>query len=133
MTFCCPSGREKVYEIILGKIIESPIIGWGIYGDRYFLNLIVQGGSAYSHNVLLELCVSFGMFGLSFFSWIVYRSVRIFRENSHLSNRILVMIGIGGSMSLLFSLSFWNQPMFWVLLAILINGKIEMKAERKNE
>lgn len=117
------SGREAVYPLVLERIAKSPIIGWGIYGDRFFLNMVVQGGSAYSHNVILELCISFGIFGFLFFAWIVSKSIAFFQDHSDMADRILLIICIGSCLSLMLSLTFWQQPMFWVLLAVLIGNK----------
>lgn len=115
------SGRALIYGTILSKIRESPIIGWGIFSDRYFLNTIAQGGSAYSHNIILEMAVSFGIPGIAFFVLIVVKIINWFRSNNEISTRVLMLIAMGSCLPLFLSLSFWSHSMFWVLLAILFN------------
>lgn len=115
------SNRALIYTTILTKIRESPFIGWGIFSDRYFLNWIIRGGSAYSHNIVLELAISFGIPGLVFFIWIVIKIINWFRYNNDISMRVLLLIAIGSCLPLFLSLSFWSHSMFWVLIAILFN------------
>ena len=52
------SGRKDIYNVIINKIYESPLIGSGLYADRTIL-----GGTsgAYSHNLFLEVYLNFGI------------------------------------------------------------------------
>lgn len=50
------SHRDEIYDLCKAKIIESPILGVGLYGDRLFLD-----GST-SHNFILEVLLDFGVF-----------------------------------------------------------------------
>ena len=127
------SGRYLIYALIFEKIMQSPLYGWGIYGDRYFLNYIVQGGSAYSHNVFLEMLMTFGVFGAIFLLWMGYSWCRYFMETETMKERAVMLITVGGCLPLLLSLTFWDQPLFWVLMAILLNCTIErIKIGSKN-
>ena len=44
------SGRDDIQEIVKEKILERPILGWGVGADREFV-----GG--YSHNIFLEIFI----------------------------------------------------------------------------
>ena len=49
------SGRLDMYQTVWEKIIEAPLLGYGIYADRVFLD------GTYSHNIFLEFCVNYGL------------------------------------------------------------------------
>ncbi len=48
------SGRSVLYDKVVVKILESPLLGYGVFSDRVF-----EGG-VYCHNLFLELLVDFG-------------------------------------------------------------------------
>ncbi len=48
------SGRDLIYEILIQKIKEKPILGYGIYGEWQFVNYS-------AHNIYLEALVNFGV------------------------------------------------------------------------
>ena len=48
------SGRDKIYELLLQKISEKPLFGYGIFGEKHF-NIL------YSHNIALEIIVYYGI------------------------------------------------------------------------
>lgn len=50
------SGRGDIYDMVLSKISENPILGYGVFADRVFVNGI------YCHNLFLELFIDFGCF-----------------------------------------------------------------------
>lgn len=50
------SGRDDIQEIVKEKILERPILGWGVGADREFV-----GG--YSHNIFLEIFMHYGLLG----------------------------------------------------------------------
>lgn len=68
------SGRsEYVYSIIIPHIMESPFVGWGIGGDRYFLD------GSYSHNIFIEVYIHYGIFiGTALFAWLFLYCIRMF-------------------------------------------------------
>ena len=62
------SGRLPIYRDVLNKIWESPVFGYGIGADR-----VVTGPHTYAHNIILELCVDFGVFaGIAIYIWLLY-------------------------------------------------------------
>ena len=50
------SNRSELHSVIMQKIELSPFWGYGVFGDRFFLD----GG--YCHNIFIELVVDFGVF-----------------------------------------------------------------------
>ena len=55
-------GRNVLYENMLNRISESPLWGYGIFGDRV-LNRDFVGLVGYAHNIFLELLIDFGILG----------------------------------------------------------------------
>ena len=50
------TGRGLIYDAIVEKIWMQPFGGYGVFGDRQFLN------GVYCHNFFLELAIDFGIF-----------------------------------------------------------------------
>lgn len=50
------SGRDTIREALWGAIVNGPMLGYGICGDRVILN----GG--FAHNIAFELWTDFGLF-----------------------------------------------------------------------
>ena len=49
------SGRGEIYDTVIDRIKENPILGYGVFGDRNFVN------GVYCHNFFLEVFVDFGV------------------------------------------------------------------------
>lgn len=47
------SGRDKIYELLLQKISERPILGYGIFGEEQF--------GVLAHNIALEIIMYYGI------------------------------------------------------------------------
>ena len=47
-------GRDLIQEILFAKVLENPWTGYGVCADRFFIE-------TYSHNLFLELVISFGL------------------------------------------------------------------------
>ncbi len=47
------SGRDKIYELLLQKIVEKPIFGYGIFGEEQF--------HVFAHNIALEIIMYYGI------------------------------------------------------------------------
>ena len=60
------SGRDAIYSLLLEKLAERPLLGYGIYGEWQWV-----GWSA--HNLFLEILFHFGIpLGILIMFWIVY-------------------------------------------------------------
>lgn len=47
------SGRDRIYELLLEKISEKPILGYGIFGEEQF--------DVLAHNIALEIIMYYGI------------------------------------------------------------------------
>jgi O-antigen ligase len=113
------TGREHIYVIIKNKIIENPIIGIGLAGDRFYLN-------TYSHNIILEILSGFGIIigtliiiGLIF---VVLKSILIKDKKKANVNLIWLTIGF---IPLLLSGSYLISFPFWIYLGIALKSIIK--------
>lgn len=134
--FSHDSGRdENMYSVVGPKIMERPITGWGIGGDRYFLD----GG--YSHNIFLEVYIHYGIFiGTVLFAWLFFYCIRMFFSpwTKHMPGErgILVMMFLYGFVPKLVSGSYLIDFSFAIFIGYLISLKrhqknFKLKAERQ--
>lgn len=117
------SGRdEHVYSIVRPKIMESPIVGWGIGGDRYFLD------GSYSHNIFIEVFIHYGIFiGTALFAWLFFYCIRMFfsPRTKHIpgEREIFVMMFLYGFIPKLVSGSYLIDFSFAIFIGYLISLK----------
>lgn len=118
------SGRENIYTIIWRAIEKSPIIGYGIFGDRPFI-----GG--YSHNIVLEIFSHFGMVvGTLIVLWISAITIRKI-ISANIEYRILiVMFFIVAIMPLWVSNSYLQRSEFALFLGFLYNRNLKEDVEK---
>ena len=64
--------RDEIIDLLINKIIERPLTGWGVYGEWQFV-----GWSA--HNMYIELLIHFGVIlGGIIILWMFYISIKAF-------------------------------------------------------
>jgi O-antigen ligase len=114
------SGRSSIYEIVWRKIMSSPYIGYGVFGDRPFF----EGG--YSHNLFLEIFSHFGVFlgGLLCAVLLGYSLKKMYRL-SHNDMAFLFVFIVGTLIPLQVSSSYLINNLFPLLLGLIyrINDK----------
>jgi hypothetical protein len=108
------SGRDSLIEEITRQIIENPIKGIGIAGDR-----IIIGG--YSHNIFIEILSAYGVIiGIIIIAIIVLICyIGIFNKNKFDSNIIIIWFSLG-FMPLLVSGTYLMDFTFWIFLGLTI-------------
>lgn len=114
------NGRDVIWQAAVESIRNSPIFGYGVYGDRPILYQYHFAG--YPHNVFLELALQFGIpftiTLIALFTPIAFRG--LFIESSKRWGNAFTVFFIVSS-QLLLSMSFWYVPAFWALLATAVN------------
>ena len=109
------SGRDVFYEKILSYLKEYPIFGNGLWGDR----VILEG--AYSHNLILELTVNFGIFlGPIIIATLIYLMVKVWLKSDIESKKIFLLFICSGLIPLFVSGSYLKSAEFWIFLGSLI-------------
>lgn len=116
--FTDDNGRTKIWDLAIRAIQQKFPLGYGVYGDRPFVGSFFRWG--YSHNIALELLVSFGIFGLVFLGGLIWLIGRQFIRCQSQSGRLLLMIMIAMNAKLLISDSFWHSSFFWALLGLVL-------------
>lgn len=72
------SGRDEIRQLLIERLMEHPFSGLGLYGDRVVAN------GFYSHNIILEICVDFGLFfGFFIMLLLLLYLVRLFRQSDN--------------------------------------------------
>lgn len=113
------SGRNLIYEKVLRAIRDNPVIGYGLYGDRIFLN------GSYSHNIILELTVSFGFVGIiSAITIILKPLIKMCNKNYDLFYRLALLLFFCTSVvKLMISGTLMNDAHLFLLLGILFQNR----------
>lgn len=119
------SGRENIYENVISAILESPLIGLGIAGDRRVL------GGSYAHNLFIELVANFGiLIGLLISLIVVFIILRGLLSKSKAKYNMLIMWISPGFVHLMVSGSYFIDMKFWILIGLSMNKMIFRNEER---
>ena len=105
------TGRSGKFVILLEAIDKKPVTGYGIYGDRSFLD-------GYCHNLPLELLTDYGYFagGLLFIGILVLLGRAVLISSSTVYFALLVCLLGNGFFKLFFSGSYLLEDTFYLLL-----------------
>lgn len=124
------NGRDEIYEMAIDLIKTGGPFGRGIYGDRIYIGRFFRWG--YSHNVILELLVTFGYVGGSVIvGAVVYGIYNLFRRVTGITEQIIFITFFVTSLKLILSNSFWYVPSFWVVLVLIIKWKTGTVKQKK--
>ncbi|MGJ5715825.1 O-antigen ligase family protein [Staphylococcus equorum] len=112
------SGRENLYSKLIDYILNNPILGFGIAGDRK----ILSGEAVYAHNIFIEVIGNFGLFlGLLmvivFITLVLYSLFNIKGEKKKI---LIIWLSIG-FIHLFISSSYLIEMKFWILFGFMIN------------
>lgn len=114
------AGRGEIYKAFSFDSVEHPLIGIGLYGDRYYT------GGGYCHNVLLEICIDFGfVVGPLLMLFLLFCFAHLYFNVSMDKKRLLLKYLCFGLMPLMASGSYLQSPYLSVLIGMscLINNK----------
>ena len=115
------NGRWIIWITVLDLIKNGPFYGYGVYGER---NAVYSLGMkwGYSHNIFLEILVSFGwLFGSIIIIFAVVQIVRFFRSSKNADEKLVFILFLTIGFELLLSNSLWLQCAPWVLMALVTN------------
>lgn len=122
------NGRDRIWQIVSEMIKNKFPLGYGAYGDRPIVGQYYGWG--YSHNIFLELTVSFGFVGVIISAFLVFSSVRLIINTKDQDWNMLFVLFFVNCGQLLISNSFWYLSYFWAAIAI---GTSYSKELKKNE
>lgn len=127
-SFSEANGRDRIYEMALELIRTGGLFGHGVYGDRIYIGQYYRWG--YSHNIILELFVSFGYLGGMIFTvLLIIGIVWMYRMLKDKDDQVVFMTLFVSSLKLLVSDSFWYSQPFWALIGLML---LYRKQERKS-
>lgn len=121
------SGRHIIYQLIWDGIKENPVLGYGAFGDRQFI--APQYNWGYSHSILYEMMADFGIpLGILILIMLVMWSLlSILKCKNKLMVYIMIIL-FSMCTRLVISNTFWGDPYFWLLAAVLtFNARMEKR------
>jgi len=114
--FFLSESRNNLKDIMWVGILEKPIFGYGIGGDRCLIPL-------YAHDIVYEMWASFGLlFGTIFIVGIVVLICRaIKRTNSEKSKVFIWLLVCCSFIKLFISSTYLNEPLFFLMLGMCLS------------
>lgn len=110
------SNRSWVYSIIWRSILDSPVLGHGLFGDRLLLN------GDYSHNIFLEIFHHFGFILGSFIILLIFYSIiKVLVLSDKDSRKLLIMLFCYCFIPFFVSKSYLKDPGLGILLGAVIS------------
>lgn len=123
------NGRNIIYEMSGELIRTGGPFGRGFYGDRPTIGQRFYWG--YSHNIFLELMVTFGYVGGAVLSvLLVIGCVKLYKKANTPTRRTIFLTFFVNSLLLLTSNSFWYESSFWAMLALMAFWKRGFELEQ---
>jgi hypothetical protein len=117
------SGRRDIWGILLNQLWEKPFAGFGILGDRAVLNQYYSDAvTLYSHNVVLEILVSFGIpLGLVIIITTTARIIKCSKLciNTDLYGYFICLLSYNLG-NLMVSNTLWYSTGFWFFIGFII-------------
>lgn len=108
--------RSTIWSLAIDMIRTGGLFGRGAYGDRLTIGRHYPWG--YSHNILLEMTVAFGILGVLILLLFLAGVIRFF-QTVDVRWKEMFVIFLGLSCQLLVSDSFWYNTAFWAVLGFL--------------
>ena len=128
-SFANSDDRNILWEVALAATKKSPLLGYGMWGDRPIVN-------GYVHNIVVELLCSYGfLFGGMLLVLLFGLLVQVFTESKQIEPHIfgLFLISIPmGIVQLMFSGSYLTNMWFFFVLGIIYNAKKMRRYDESN-
>ena len=115
-SFSEANGRDVIWRVVINAIKNGGLFGYGFFGDRPFVYPYHVAG--YSHNIFLELLISFGLIGVLVIIYILRDIVKMLIFCKDKQWKILYIILMSVSCKLLISFSLWYVWQFWAAAGI---------------
>ena len=127
-SFSDSNGRDKIWRTVLEAIPNGLPFGYGLFGDRPFVAPLHYAG--YSHNLFLELLVSFGVIGAVCIIYIISDAIRMIILCRDENWRIIYVILFVCSCKLLLSLTLWYSWEFWAAAAVAYRYRLMKRTQK---
>ncbi|UPK49061.1 oligosaccharide repeat unit polymerase [Bacillus sp. H8-1] len=113
------SGRDVLYPLLKELIMDSNLLPHGVS----YLPYITNYAYVYPHNLFLEIALDFGLIGL--IGWclmmvVLTKKFLNISKNDDIARDIIVIFSVSGFIRLMFSGSYWQEPLFWIPIGIVM-------------
>mgnify|MGYP000988201083 CR=1 FL=1 len=119
------SGREIIFDAAVQTIYRNPLIGIGLFGDRYILD------GVYVHNIILEILLNFGVaFGgiiILIMNFLIIYKLIVKKHSEY--NIFIIWISLG-FVKFFYSSSYLTDYSFWIFIGILLNSRLRHSKEQ---
>ena len=120
------NGRDIIFRMARNLIKTGGPFGRGFYGDRITIGQRFYWG--YSHDIFLELFVSFGYVGGTILSAaLIIGCIKLYKSVFNSTRKVIFLTFFVNSLQLILSNSFWYESSFWALLALMAFWKREQR------
>ncbi len=111
--FFISKSRDNLKDLVWDGIMENPVFGYGIGGDRCFVPL-------YAHDILYEMWASFGLlFGTIIIVYIVLLFCKAIKQSNNEKSKVFIWLLVCCAFIKLFiSSTYLNEPLFFLMLGI---------------
>lgn len=123
------NGRDWLWSLGMDMIKNKFPFGYGAFGERITIGNYVRWG--YVHNVFMELVLEFGLIGLVFSIYTLYKSFALINNDKNKKWNILFILFFSNCGMLMVSNSFWYCPYFWAAIATGVLYCKELKASKQ--
>ena len=127
------TGRSTITEAVFNGLMNNPL-GYGLFGDRYVVGTFGFGRYTYSHSIVTELLCDFGIVAGSVIvvvlAWYMIRYLLSIRGKREV-NLMLALIPYG-VFQLLFSSSFLENIVFFIIIGLCIFARTKSKNVTRN-
>ena len=128
------AGRNNITQTLIDAVKERPLLGYGIFADRYLSNYGTYATGRYAHNILIEMWIDFGIvigtILCAVLAWLCLKGLKDSKRDTGRQGLLMVFICIG-IVKLLMSGSYLLEPYFFLLIGYSIN--IIRKTELQNQ
>ena len=109
------SGRGDLYAKVFDTVLENPILGLGVYGDRVILN------GAYCHNIIVEMMVNWGIpLAILLMLVFAFQIFEIYKRTVKEYRNILVLFLCSSMIHLFLSNSYLSDASFFAFVGLVL-------------
>lgn len=115
-------GRDTIRNAIWIGVKKSPIIGYGLFGDRYLAGTYGYGSFTYAHSIFLEAISNFGIvLGIPLLIAFFVKVIKtMFRTQIPAFRSVFFVVIPYGLFQLIFSGAVITNSMFYMLCGLLL-------------
>lgn len=117
------SGRDSIIDLVLIKISEKPLLGWGLAGEFSFQN-------QYVHNFILEFFIDYGIImGGILILLVIFMICKALLKTKDYDKFLLLVFLVYGFVILFVSESYITHDGFYILIAFVLKKCLYNKTE----